>query len=171
MSSPSLAAMARNTSIFDKVVDRRTSNSMKWACAHKMLAPDEVAADPLPMWVADTDFKAPQAVIDALHEAVDHGIFGYPGSATQSYLDAVAGWQGRRFGWEIDTGWIVQTSGIITTLETAVRAFSAPGDSVLIQPPVYGHFHDDVLLNGRHLAHAPLDYTGDGHRRADCLPG
>lgn len=160
---PSFGA-ARDASIFDEIVDRGNSNSMKWACAHKLLAPDEAAADPLPMWVADMDFKAPQAVLDALHAAVDHGVFGYPGGATESYLDAVAGWQGRRFGWEIDTGWIVQTSGIITTLKTAVQAFSAPGDSVLIQPPVYGHFHGDVLLNGRHLAYAPLDYTGDGYR-------
>jgi cystathionine beta-lyase len=154
---------ALETSIFDEVVDRRTSNSMKWSWAHQMLAPDEAAADPLPMWVADTDFKAPPAVIDALHQAVDHGVFGYPGGATESYLDAVIGWQGKRFGWQVEKEWIVQTSGIITALKTAVQAFSAPGDTILIQPPVYVHFHHDVLLNGRHLASAPLEYTGDGY--------
>ncbi|MFD5514876.1 MalY/PatB family protein [Streptomyces sp. NPDC127066] len=151
-------------SIFDVVVDRRNSNSMKWASAHQFLAPDEIAADPLPMWVADTDFKAPRAVIDALHEAVDHGVFGYPGGATDSYLDAVTGWQAKRFGWEVPREWVMQTSGIITTLKTVVQAFSAPGDSVLIQPPVYVHFHEDVLLNGRHLAFAPLERTDDGYR-------
>jgi cysteine-S-conjugate beta-lyase len=152
------------TSAFDEVVDRRSSNSMKWALGRDLLTPEEAAADPLPMWVADTDFKAPQAVLDALHEAVDYGIFGYPGGATQSYLDAVTGWQARRFGWDVPQEWVVQTAGIITTLKTAVQAFSAPGDSVLIQPPVYAHFHDDVLLNGRHLAHAPLERTEDGYR-------
>ena len=152
------------TSIFDEVIDRRTSKSVKWAYAHKLLAPDEAAADPLPMWVADTDFKSPQAVIDALHEAVEHGVFGYPGGATQSYLEAIIGWQGKRFGWDVEKDWILQTSGVITTLKTAVQAFSAPGDTVLIQPPVYAHFHNDVLLNGRHLAYAPLEYTGDGYR-------
>lgn len=151
-------------SIFDEVIDRKNSNSMKWACASKLLAPDEAAADPLPMWVADTDFKAPQAVIDALHAAIDHGVFGYPGGATASYVDAVVGWQQRRFGWDVAKEWILQTSGIITTLKTAVQAFSAPGDTVLIQPPVYAHFHNDVLLNGRHLAYAPLEFTGDGYR-------
>ncbi|WP_042381865.1 MalY/PatB family protein [Streptacidiphilus melanogenes] len=162
--------MARNTaegppgSIFDEVIDRKNSNSMKWARAREFLAPDEAAADPLPMWVADTDFRAPQAVIDALHDAVDHGVFGYPGGATDSYLDAVTGWQARRFGWEVPREWVLQTAGIITTLKTAVQAFSAPGDSVLIQPPVYAHFHDDVLLNGRHLAYAPLERTDDGYR-------
>ncbi|WP_244508360.1 MalY/PatB family protein [Mesorhizobium sp. LCM 4577] len=155
---------ARAASIFDEVVDRKNSNSMKWACASKLLAPDEAAADPLPMWVADTDFKAPRAVIEALHAAVHHGVFGYPGGATASYIDAVVGWQQRRFGWDVAKEWILQTSGIITTLKTAVQAFSAPGDTVLIQPPVYAHFHNDVLLNGRHLAYAPLEFTGDGYR-------
>ncbi|MFF3617187.1 MalY/PatB family protein [Streptomyces sp. NPDC002580] len=150
-------------SIFDVVVDRRHSNSMKWASAQEFLTADEIAADPLPMWVADTDFKAPQAVLDALHEAVDHGVFGYPGGATDSYLDAVTGWQAKRFGWEVPRPWVMQTSGIITTLKTIVQAFSAPGDSVLIQPPVYVHFHEDVLLNGRHLAFAPLQRTDDGY--------
>ncbi|MFJ1311545.1 MalY/PatB family protein [Agrobacterium sp. P15N1-A] len=151
-------------SVFDQVIDRKTSNSMKWAYSKELLAGDEAAADPLPMWVADMDFKAPQAVIDALHAAVDHGVFGYPGGATGSYLDAVIGWQQRRFGWTVEKEWILQASGIITTLKTAVQAFSAPGDSVLIQPPVYAHFHNDVLLNGRHLAYAPLEFTGDGYR-------
>jgi cystathionine beta-lyase len=151
-------------SIFDEVVDRRRTNSMKWSCADEMLAPEEAAADPLPMWVADTDFKAPPAVIEALHEAVDHGVFGYPGGATETYLDAVIEWQARRFGWDVPRDWGLQTSGIITALKTVVQAFSAPGDSVLIQPPVYAHFHDDVLLNGRRLASAPLQRTEDGYR-------
>ncbi|WAZ25766.1 pyridoxal phosphate-dependent aminotransferase [Streptomyces cinnabarinus] len=155
---------APSGSVFDTVVDRRNSNSMKWAYGHQLLSADEAAADPLPMWVADTDFKAPQAVIDALHEAVDHGVFGYPGGATDNYVDAVTGWQARRFGWEVPREWVLQTAGVITTLKTAVQAFSAPGDSVLIQPPVYAHFHHDVLLNGRHLAYAPLQRTEDGYR-------
>ncbi|NEB13948.1 pyridoxal phosphate-dependent aminotransferase [Streptomyces coelicoflavus] len=159
-----MATETSTGSIFDAVVDRTKSNSMKWACAHQLLAPDEAAAEPLPMWVADTDFKAPQAVLDALHEAVDHGVFGYPGGATSAYLDAVTGWQARRFGWEVPHEWVLQTAGIITTLKTAVQAFSAPGDSILIQPPVYAHFHDDVRLNGRHLAYAPLERTEDGYR-------
>ncbi|MFI7011844.1 MalY/PatB family protein [Streptomyces sp. NPDC050145] len=150
-------------SLFDEPVDRKKSNSMKWASAGQFLAPDEVAADPLPLWVADTDFKAPPVVLDALHAAVDHGVFGYPGGATDSYLAAVTGWQAKRFGRDVDPTWIVPTSGILTSLKTAVQAFSAPGDSVLIQPPVYGHFHDDVRLNGRDLAYAPLVRTEDGY--------
>ena len=151
-------------SLFDEPVERRGTNSMKWAGAAQMLTPEQAAADPLPMWVADTDFKAPQPVLDALHEAVDHGVFGYTAGLTPSFLDAVTGWQARRFGWEVPAEWVLASAGVITALKTAVQAFSAPGDSVLIQPPVYAHFHHDVLLNGRHLAYAPLERTDDGYR-------
>jgi cysteine-S-conjugate beta-lyase len=76
----------------------------------------------------------------------------------------VTGWQARRFGWDVPREWVIPTAGIITTLKTAVQAFSAPGDSVPIQPPVYAHFHSDVLLNGRHLTLAPLERTDDGYQ-------
>ncbi|MEJ8798325.1 MalY/PatB family protein [Trinickia caryophylli] len=158
------ASTGGSVCVFDQVADRKQSNSMKWAIAEKLLSADEAAADPLPMWVADMDFRAPQPVIDALHEAMEHGIFGYPGGATDSYLDAVVGWQAKRFGWDVAKEWVVQTSGIITTLKTAVQAFSSPGDTVLIQPPVYAHFHNDVLMNGRHLTFAPLERTETGYR-------
>ena len=148
---------------FDHVVDRRNSNSMKWQAGAALLTPEQWAADPLPMWVADTDFAAPKAVTDALHTAVDHGVFGYPAGPTPSYLEAVAGWQRNRFGWEIDTDWVTPAAGIITSLKVTVQAFSNPGDSILMQPPVYSHFHDDVRLNGRHPAFAPLTRTENGY--------
>ncbi|WP_041679168.1 MalY/PatB family protein [Rhizobium etli] len=149
---------------FDTVIDRKNSNSMKWAFTERLLSADEAAADPLPMWVADTDFKAPQAVIDALAGAVQHGVFGYPGGMTKSYVEAVTGWQAKRFGFEVAPEWVVASAGIITILKVAAQAFSAPGDSILIQPPVYAHFHNDMLMNGRHLAFAPLARTEDGYR-------
>lgn len=163
-SAPTHAASTVTSTDFDEVIDRRNSNSMKWDCADDLLTAEQAASKPLPMWVADMDFKAPQAVRDALHNAVDHGVFGYPRGATEGYLDAIVGWQAKRFGWDISREWVIQTAGIITTLKTVVQAFSAPGDSVLIQPPVYSHFHDDVRLNGRHLAYAPLERVEDAYR-------
>ena len=153
-----------SASRFDEVIDRRASNSMKWDGAAAMLAPEEAAADPLPMWVADMDFRAPQPVIDALVEAAREGVFGYPNGATASYVEAVVDWQRRRFGWEVAPEWVVQVPGIIVSIKTIVQAFSAPGDSVLIQPPVYAHFRDDVLLNGRFPVDAPLVRTENGYR-------
>ena len=149
-------------SAFDEVIDRRHTNSIKWA-RQQLLTPAQCAAHPLPMWVADMDFRAPRPVIDALHTAIEHGVFGYPCSSTPGYVAAVVDWQRRRFGWQVDPAWLVPTSGVVTTLKCAIQAFSAPGDSVLVQPPVYGHFHGDVLINDRRLAYAPLERTETGY--------
>ncbi len=149
---------------FDEIIDRKHSHSMKWAVPQKLLEADEAAADPLPMWVADMDFRAPQQVLDALAETVRHGVFGYPGGATKSYLKAVTDWQGRRFGWDVAPEWIVQTAGIVATLKTIIQAFSKPGDSILVQPPVYVHFHQDAIINGRHPVMAPLVLDGGRYR-------
>lgn len=149
---------------FDEIVDRKQSNSVKWIGGRFALAPDEFAADPLPMWVADTDFRSPNEVVAALHEAVDHGVFGYPAGATPDYLEAIAGWQKKRFGWDIEREWIVQTAGVGTQIKTAVQAFTEPGDSVLIQPPVYPQFAAYVTSNGRRIAEAPLELTESGYR-------
>lgn len=148
---------------FDEIIDLRHANSAKWAFPHNVLTEDEAAADPLPMWVADMDFKAPQAVIDALKEAADKGLFGYPG-VTKQYLDAVIGWQRKRFGWDVPPEWILQTPGVVTALNTIIQAFSRPGDSVLVQTPVYVHFHQDTINNGRQVAYAPLTVDGDRYR-------
>ncbi|NIE68663.1 pyridoxal phosphate-dependent aminotransferase [Burkholderia sp. Ax-1719] len=158
------AASGGYRSIFDQVIDRRNSNSLKWAFGEKLLSAEEYAADPLPMWVADMDFRTPQPVIDALHEAVEFGVFGYSRGATERYVSAVIEWQAKRFGWDVSSEWVLQSSGIITALKNAIQAFSAPGDSVLIQTPVYAHFHDDVVLNGRRVVCAPLERKGAVYR-------
>jgi cysteine-S-conjugate beta-lyase len=154
---------------FDEVFDRRATNSEKWGGPRHLITADEIAADPLPMWVADMDFRAPQPVIDALNEAVRYGIFGYPNGAPRTYVRAVTDWQARRFGWEVSPDWVVQTTGIITAIKVIVQAFSAPGDSVLIQPPVYSHFRNDVALNGRLPVAAPLVRTADGYHYDEAV--
>ncbi|WP_371826987.1 MalY/PatB family protein [Microvirga sp. VF16] len=149
---------------FDEVIDRRSSNSVKWAYSGKLLTPEECAADPLPMWVADMDFKAPQPVLDAITDTVRHGILGYPGGVPKSYVDAVINWQAKRFGWNVSPEWLLQSPGVVTALKTIIQAFSQAGDTILIQPPVYAHFHDDPVVNGRRLAYARLVLSEDGYR-------
>ncbi len=154
LDQPSSATM--QSSIFDEVIDRKKHNSLKWTGHKFFLTGEQSAADPLPMWIADMDFRAPPAVINALQSAVANGDFGYPGGPTDDYLNAVIGWQRRRFNWQVHQDWLVQTPGIVTALKIAIQAFTEPGDSVLIQPPVYAHFHTDVLMNNRQVACAPL---------------
>lgn len=148
---------------FDTVIDRRHTNSMKWAYARQWLTPEQCAADPLPMWVADMDFRVAQPILDALHREVDMGILGY-GGTPDAYLEAVVDWQVRRFNWQARPEWITQTPGVVNALDTAIQAFSQPGDHVLVQTPVYVHFLQDVVNNGRRLAPAPLVLEGGRYR-------
>ncbi|MBL4892031.1 MAG: hypothetical protein JKX91_09455, partial [Rhizobiaceae bacterium] len=87
---------------FDRVIDRSNTGSSKWdlylggvhAGPIKAIGPNLDDDGPIPMWVADMDFPSPQPVIDALHERVSHGIFGYT-RVTDSYYDSVIGWFSR----------------------------------------------------------------------------
>ncbi|MFV0316698.1 MAG: MalY/PatB family protein [Microthrixaceae bacterium] len=148
---------------FDEVIDRRGTNSTKWDGAVEALTAEQAAADPLPMWVADMDFRAPPAVIDAIEQVARHGVFGYPAGAAESYLEAVTGWQQRRFGWQVRPEWVVPSAGILTAIKTVIQAFTAPEDSVLVLSPVYGHFYSAIELNSRIPIGAGLIRVGDGY--------
>lgn len=146
---------------FDAVIDRRGTNSLKYDFAAERGRP----ADVLPLWVADMDFRAPPCVLEALQEAVAHGIFGYS-ETKEDYAEAVAGWFGRRFGWRPQAEWLVKTPGVVYALAMAVRALTEPGDCVLIQPPVYYPFYEVVRDNGRRLVTNELVYA-DGRYTID----
>lgn len=140
---------------FDEVIDRSRTNSMKWSQAQQFLTVEQAAADPLPMWVADMDFRVAPAIREALQRELDSGVLGY-GGTPDSYREAVVDWQVRRFGWQAKPEWITQSPGVIGALNMAIQAFSQPGDFVLVQTPVYFHIHSDVVVNGRRLVQAPL---------------
>ena len=136
---------------FDQPIDRRNTNSLKFDFAVAQGRP----ADVLPLWVADMDFPAPQPVLDALRQRVDHGIFGYT-DTKPDYYAALAHWYSTRFGWETGPEWLMKTPGVVFALATAIRALTQPGDGVLIQPPVYYPFYNVVRNNGRKLVENPL---------------
>ena len=140
---------------FDEVIDRKNSDSMKYGAG----VPPEKSENLIPLWVADMDFKAPDPVIEALTQRVQHGIFGY-GAVDQKYMDAVCGWFGTHFNADIDPRWIVRTPGVVFALATAIRAFTSKGDAVLINRPVYYPF--SKLIDGleRKLVNSPLRFDG-----------
>jgi len=145
---------------FDEIVERRNTNSMKWDYAHQFLTPEQAAADPLPMWVADMDFKIAKPIETAMGEVLSHGIPGYCG-IERPYIEAVTNWQKTRHNWQPNPDGLVLSPGIVTMLNMAIQVLSEPGDSILIQPPVYVHFHQDVLANGREVAWAALHFDGE----------
>ena len=138
---------------FDQIIDRRNTNSLKYDFAVERGLP----ADVLPLWVADMDFRAPEPVLDALRKTVDHGIFGYS-DVKDGYYDAVSQWFLTRFGWQTRPEWLVKTPGVVFALAMAVRSLTQPGDSVLIQPPVYYPFFNVIRSNDRKVVESRLVY-------------
>lgn len=111
---------------FDRIIERRGSDSLKW----------RMYGEALPMWVADMDFAAPEPVIHALRARVDHGIFGYA-TEPPSLREVLCAWLQRRFNWITSPDALVFVPGVVTAFNVACRAFCAPGDGVLVQAPVY----------------------------------
>lgn len=135
-----------DASFFDKVYDRRNFHSVKYGKAGK---------DVIPLWIADMDFQSPPAVVEALERAVSHGIYGYS-EGSSDYEQAIVGWYGKRFGWDIDRASLVRVPTVLFGMAAAVRAMTQPGDSVLIFQPVYHPFERVVRENGRRLVVSQL---------------
>ncbi|MGN1412825.1 MAG: MalY/PatB family protein [Anaerovoracaceae bacterium] len=146
---------------FDTITDRKNTNSLKYDFAEKRGKPKDV----LPLWVADMDFPAAPPIIEKLEAAVHHGIFGYS-EALDPYFDAIRSWMLRHFHWEIQKDWLVKTPGVIFALAAAIRAFTRPGEGVMIQQPVYYPFSEVILDNDRTLVNCPLRLI-DGHYEMD----
>jgi cystathionine beta-lyase len=138
---------------FDEIIDRRASHSMKWDMMEPLFGVP--AADGLPMWVADMDFRPPPAVMAALQAEIDRGVPGYFGD-DRAYRAAITGWMARRHGWEVDPASILTTHGLVAAVGFALQAFSAPGDGVILFTPVYHAFHRIVAANGRRIVESPL---------------
>ena len=144
---------------FDEYVERRNTGSAKWDCWVDFDKP----ADVLPFWVADMDFRTARPVIDAIKERAEHGIFGY-GKTLPGYREAVIRWYKTYFGWEPEKAWMVYSPGIVFALGVAIRAYTKPGDAVLIQRPVYYPFSNMIRENDRRILNNPLIYENGTYR-------
>lgn len=122
--------------------------------------------DLIPLWVADMDFACPPEVVLALKERADHPVYGYT-IPSDGYHEGLINWMGKRHGWEdIQKEWILWTPGVVAGFSVAIRAFSHPGDNVIIQPPVYYPFMRQILGTGRQIVENPLKIV-DGYYEMD----
>lgn len=136
---------------FDKPIDRSGSNSLKFDARKSYFGRSDV----MPMWVADMDFAAPQAVTDALVKRAQHPLYGYtlyPDSLYQSMID----WCQRRYNWSVQQSDIMMCPGVVPSLHAAIEALTEPGQKVIVQPPVYFPFFSAVTQTGRELVLNPL---------------
>ncbi len=146
---------------FDRIIDRRGTHSYKYDGLQKVFGTDDV----LPMWVADMDFAVPPAVSEALRRRAEHPIYGYT-FRPEEYYRSIVDWIGRRHGWQVEREWIRYSPGIVPAINLAVQGFTAPGDGVILQSPVYHPFFYAVNLNDRKLLNNPLREEG-GYYRMD----
>ena len=135
--------------------DRRGTNAMKWNYLDRIGFKGE---NLLGMWVADMDFASPECVRRALREAADFGVFGYD-AAPKEYHEAFIAWEKERHGLEIDREWIRFSPGVVTGFYWLVKMLTEPGDSVLIQTPVYYPFMSAIEDQGRKLVKCELVNT------------
>lgn len=138
---------------FDHAPDRSVSDSFKWRKNEKGV---------LPLWVADMDFVSPEPVIRALHERIDHGVFGYPRGIAKRHTEVpeirpvLVERMRELYGWEIEEQDLVFLPGVVKGFTQACHAVGEPGGGVLVQPPVYHHFLTAPKLAGKIRQDAPL---------------
>ncbi|KAF9404277.1 hypothetical protein HW555_014424 [Spodoptera exigua] len=136
---------------FDTVYNRRDTNCSKWDSIKETYGEDGL----LPLWIADMDFKANPAVIDALKQTAEQGILGYS-QAPDSLYDAIQSWQKRHHNYSFPKEAILFNSGVVPSLSIAIQAYTKPGDTILIHDPVYHPFAKVVEQNKRKLIRSAL---------------
>ena len=137
---------------FDGVIDRRGTQSLKWDKYGEQ--------DILPLWVADTDFKAAPAIIDALHRRIDHGVFGYS-RPSQRLIQLIVQRMQSLYGWYIEKEWLIFMPGVVPGLNFACRAWCRPEQHVITPTPVYYPFLHAPEHNERKVSHLPMQLVND----------
>ncbi len=146
---------------FDEIIDRSHTGSVK----QDKLITLYGDADLIPLWVADTDFKSPPAIIEALQKRVEHGIFGYT-VPPEDYLHSIVRWLNKRHGWEVLKEHISFVPGVVKGIAFAVDVFTETGDNIIIQPPVYHPFRLVPTALERNVVNNPL-ILDNGQYRMD----
>lgn len=142
---------------FDRIIDRRGSGAIKCDQLEERFGrPDLIGA-----WVADMDFATPPFILEALRSRLDHPILGYTGEPAD-YRPAIADWQRKMHGWEIEPEWLSYIPGIVKGIGMVINVFTKPGENVIIMPPVYHPFRITTEENGRNVVNVPLIEDAEG---------
>ncbi|MEE1129459.1 MAG: MalY/PatB family protein [Methanobrevibacter sp.] len=132
---------------FESVVDRHSTNSLKW----------DLFEDDLPMWVADMDFKVAPAINEAILKRANHPVYGYtivPDELFEAYID----WWYRRYGLEMSREQMAYSVGVMPSISSMIRCLTDVGDEILIQSPVYHVFYYVIEENNRKVLENQLVY-------------
>lgn len=137
---------------FDRVTPRKNTNCLKWDGVEFTFGDKDV----IPMWVADMDIPIAKPITDAIKERAEHEIYGYPLHNPKSVTEAIINRMQKIYGWKVRPEWIILTPGIVPALYTAIRAYTHPGDDVILQGPVYHPFWSAIKDNGCQVSNNQL---------------
>lgn len=138
---------------FDELIDRRATDSAKWR---------KYPADVLPMWIADSDFRSPEPIVKALTQLAQTGVYGYPDMAPGGFEAAAVSWCRRHLNFDCAPDQVDYLPSVGEAIAVAVKAFTKPGDKVLMHTPFYPPFLKILRLSGRLESCSPLLQSGDG---------
>jgi cystathionine beta-lyase len=136
---------------FDRVIPREGTGALKYDGRETYFGTGDVQ----PLWVADMDFAAPEAVTRTLMERAAHPIYGYT-LPSESVYDALISWMKARHAWTIAREWIVLVPGVVPSLNAVAMALTEPDEGIIVQPPVYFPFFSAATKTGRRLVQNPL---------------
>jgi len=136
---------------FDAPIDRTGTWSTRWG--------HHAGSEVIPLWVADTDFRAPPAVLEAFSERIRHGVFGYS-TVPRELVDAIVERLARLYRWRVDPSWLVFLPGVVAGLHHAARVLAAPGERIALPRPVYHHLKRAAELAPRPFTEMPLVLQG-----------
>jgi cystathionine beta-lyase len=155
--------MKKYTHNFDTIPDRKGTETLKFDARESVFGSGEV----IPMWIADMDFECAPQIGEAIRRRAEHNVYGYDFGGERCAPSLVR-WLGRRSGWEVDPAWLRFTTGVVSGLGFAVRAYTSAGDGIVIQPPVYAPFRMITEGNDRRAIVNPLQRVGDSYEMDFC---
>ncbi len=144
---------------FNKGIDRSNTGAIKYEARETVFGTPDV----MPMWVADMEFRSPDCIIKAMEQRLHHGIFGYT-FRIDGFFSSIIYWLKKRHDWAVKKDWILFSPGVVPSINIAVQAFTAPGDKIIVQPPVYYPFFSAVKDNGREICYNPLQLVNGEYR-------
>ncbi|ECG8515224.1 aminotransferase [Salmonella enterica subsp. salamae] len=148
---------------FDKIIERKSDKCRKWDHQFVCSRFGAVPQDFIPLWIADMDFTSPPTVIEGFQRIVEHGTFGYTYCFDEFY-NAVIGFQRERHHVDVERDWITLTYGTVSTLHYLVQTFCQPGDSVMMNTPVYDPFAMATQRQGVQVLANPLQIDNNRYQ-------
>ena len=116
-----------------------------------------VEPDVLPAWVAEMDYALAPPVREALLDAVNTGVTGYPVFEPGGRLsEAYAGFAARQFGQRLDPAGVIGTVDVTAGVRVALDVLSDPGPMVLPLPAYHPQL-DVAQITGRERWDLPVD--------------